>query len=768
MRTTEQLGRLFEYELDVLSDDAGIKLADLLGQSVTVSMKLPEDKFRYFNGVVSRFAQVGAVGERAWYHVTLRPWLWFLTRTADCRIFQSMTVPEIIKQLFSEYEFSDIDDQLQGAHRKWVYCVQYRETDYNFISRLMEQEGIYYFFKHEDGKHTIVLGDSYSAHALIPEEQVLFHQPTNTAAIMPDTIQEWYLSQEVQPGKYELTDYNFETPNAEMKVKKAGPFGHQRDDMEIYDYPGEYEITGDGDTYIKSRLEELQAQYEQVRGSGNVAGMYVGGLFGMVEHPRDDQNREYLLTSVSHDMRSNEYESDGDDEATYYCSFSAIPSGQPFRTPRLTPKPLIQGPQTAVVVGPSNEEIYTDKYGCVKVQFYWDREGQRNENSSCWIRVSQIWAGKAWGAIHIPRIGQEVIVEFLEGDPDRPIITGRVYNADQMPPYDLPGNMTQSGLKSRSTKGGAGGNFNEIRMEDKKGSEELYIHAEKNHTNITEADRSEDVGHDRSLHVGHDKSEAIDNNKAITVGVDHTESIGANKKLDVGANHDETIGASKTLSVGVDHTENIGSNMSITIGSNLTETVALNYAETVGVAMELTVGAAMTHTVGAVLAQSVGANKSVDIGVNHSVSVGGNETVSVTGNKTDTISGNRTESITKDKSETVSGGKTISVTKDLKETISGEHSESVTKDYKLSADKVAISANKEITLVTGSSSITMKSDGTIKINGMKITVEATQKIEEKAMEIKSEASTKNEMKGAMVTVEASGINTVKGALVKIN
>jgi type VI secretion system secreted protein VgrG len=710
MSTNEQLGRLFEYELDVLSKKDSIKLEDLLGKRVTVSLAMADDSKRYFDGFVSRFALVGAVGDLTWYHATLRPWLWFLTRTSDCRIFQEKKVPEIIKQIFKEYNFSDIDDQLKGSYRKWVYCVQYRETDFNFVSRLMEQEGIYYYFTHEDGKHTMVLADDPGAHARIFEDEVPYFQPTETVVGKEDSVQDWNISQELQPAKYTLIDYNFETPKASQEVKKSGSPKHkEKADYEFYDYPGEYVDTGEGDAYVKARLEELSAQYEVARGAGNVRGMYAGGVFKLIDHPRDDQNHDYLLLSCSHELRTNEYESGGaTGETSYSCAFTAIESKVQYRSPRVTPKPIIQGPQTAVVVGPSGEEIYTDKYGRIKVQFHWDREGKKDENSSCWIRVAQLWAGKAWGAIHIPRMGQEVIVDFLEGDPDRPIITGRVYNADMMPPYELPGNMTQSGIKSRSTKEGAGANFNEIRMEDKKGSEELYIHAEKNHTNITENDRSEDVGHDRSLHVGHDKSEAVDNNKSITVGVDHTESIGSNKKLDVGANHDETIGASKTLSVGADHSETIGSNMTINIGSNLTENVAIAYTENVGAAMAINVGAAMAIDVGAAMSTNVGAANSLTVGAGNSTTVSG------------------------DDSESVGGGKTVTVAKDLGETISGGHTETVTKAYGLKAKSVSIEGEDEINIKTGDASISMKKDGTITIKGKDITVKGSGKINIKA------------------------------------
>jgi type VI secretion system secreted protein VgrG len=327
---------------------------------------------------------------------------------------------------------------------------------------------------------------------------------------------------------------------------------------------------------------------------------------------------------------------------------------------------MVQGPQTAVVVGPSGEEIYTDEYGRVKIQFHWDRYGQKDENSSCWVRVAQIWAGKNWGAMHIPRIGQEVIVDFLEGDPDRPIITGRVYNADQMPPYGLPANMTQSGIKSRSTKGGNPSTFNEIRFEDKKGSEELYIHAEKNHTNITENSRSERVGYDRLLTVGHDKSEQVNNDKTITVTKNHTESVGVDMSQTVGANKTEKVALNKSETVGVNSTETVGAAKMLTIGA----------------AYQVSVGGAMNETVGGAKAEEIGGAKLEIVGGSRKTSVGG------------------------DLSEAVDGEK--------KSNIKGKYSIDTQDEYKL------VAASK-IELKTGAATISMEPSGKIEVSGTDVT-----------------------------------------------
>ncbi len=694
MTGSEHLGRLFHYEISALSTDEAVDLDKILGQNVTVRLDISASEKRYFNGFVSRFAQTGRSVGMASYQITVRPWLWFLTRRQDCRIFQDMTVPAIIQQVFKDAGFSDFEAQLhEGPYRTWTYCVQYRETDFDFISRLMEQEGIYFYFKHEDGKHTLVLTDSYGGHSLIKGyEKVKYFPPTDNVVAKEDTVYEWALTREVMPGAYALQDFDFEKPGVDLTTRAKVKRQHQGAGSEVYDFPGEYLEEADGKKYATARIQEQQWQFEQAEGTADARGFTTGGLFELTGYPRKDQNREYLIVAGDYELRSTEFETGGssDDAPQFQIRFTAIESKTPYRTPRFTPKPLIQGPQTAIVVGPSGDEIYTDKYGRVKVQFHWDRVGKRDENSSCWVRVAQVWAGKNWGAMHIPRLGQEVIVEFLEGDPDEPIITGRVYNAEQMPPYDLPANATQSGIKSRSSKGGSGSNFNEIRMEDKKGSEELYIHAEKDHTNITEHDRNEDVGHDRSLHVGHDKSESIDNNKTITVA----------------ANHNETIGANKSVTVGNNHTENIGSNMVISVGATLTETVAINYAEAVGAAMELAVGGAYAQTVGAAKTELVGGTKSSTIG----------------GSQSEKVGGDVTENYAKNHTITVGADRALTVKKNLGVEVEEKGQVEFKKEFALKAKKIAIEAEDELNIKVGSAELVMKKNGDVTIKGNKISV----------------------------------------------
>ncbi len=543
----EELGRLFQISAELSSEDGAIDFDKVVGQNCTIRLQLAQKETRYFNGFVSRLVQAANEGGHAHYRATLVPWLWFLTRTADCRMFQQKSVPDILEEVFKGHGFNDYQLKLSGTYDKKEYSVQYRETDFNFVSRLMEQEGIYYFFEHENGKHMLVLADSASAHKpFAGYEDITFHELQKGAAAR-EVVTDWTVEKEVQPVAYALNDFNFEKPKASLLSNSNVTRQHGAANFEIYDYPGEYAEHGDGDRLAKIRIEELQSQFETLRGQASARAVASGHSFNLKNHPRDDQNREYLVTNVALHADAGEFAS-GDRKGEFFsCNFTVIELHQAFRAARLTPKPIVQGPQTAMVVGPKGEEIHTDKYGRVKVQFHWDRYGKADENSSCWIRVASEWAGKKWGAIYLPRIGQEVIVEFLEGDPDRPIITGRVYNGEAMPPYELPGKATISTLKSNSSKGGGG--FNEIRFEDKKGEEQIFMHGEKNLDLNIKNDAFELIGNDRHLVIKKDQIEHVENNRSEIVDADHMEKIGKDRHLKVVGKEAKEVGDSQSLTV---------------------------------------------------------------------------------------------------------------------------------------------------------------------------------------------------------------------------
>jgi type VI secretion system secreted protein VgrG len=598
---SDGLSRNGEYRVTVLSRRGDIQADELLGRSVSTVVTTPRGSEREFNGLAVGFYQAGQQGRYHQYLIVVRPWTWLLTRTSDCRIFQEKTVRDIISVVLADHPYADFEFQLTGSYSPWTYCVQYRETDFNFLARLMEQEGMHFFFRHQGGKHTLVIADGAQAHEAAGFYDTLpYIEPEASRARQDEGVREWSHGSEIQPTRFIQRDFNFEKPRADMQAdaRPARPLKHDHAAaFEVFDYPGEYEDRSEGQRLATVRMEEMRYQFDVFNGESNAAGLATGRLFRLSDHPRDDQNQEYLIVGADYHVEESPPESEIARTELFSIRFRAIPSAQSFQPPRLTPKPIVQGPQTAIVVGKAGEEIHTDKYGRVKVQFHWDRYGKKDENSSCWIRVSHPWAGQNWGMIAIPRTGQEVIVEFLEGDPDRPIITGRVYNADQMPPYALPANMTQTGIKTRSSKGGGVDNFNEIRFDDKMGAEQLYIHAEKNQDGVVENDETLSVGHDRTKTVGndektevkHDRTETVGNNETITIGKDRTESVGGNETVSISKDRATSIEGNETLSVTRNRDESVEGNESVSVTGKLDHSItgAASYTSTTSITLSV-------------------------------------------------------------------------------------------------------------------------------------------------------------------------------------
>jgi type VI secretion system secreted protein VgrG len=502
----EAVSRLFSYRLELVSPEKTIAPESILGKDMTVHLRRPNGKTRVFHGRVVRFA-AGPMWSHGYrhYYAELAPWTWFLTRTTDCRIFEDQKVPDIIENIFSDLGFSDFDlsGVDKGKHPVREYCVQYRETDFNFVSRLMEEEGIFYFYKHEKGKHTMVLADKTSAYLDCEDKDVNFwaHQDESNA------ITRWHRGYEFKPGKWAQRDFNFKTPGDKLNTNKNTLLKvPQAQKYEMFDYPGLYINKGDGDNVTTWRMEAEEAAYEVVEGDSDCQPFSPGYKFKIARHACDDEvGKSWVILSTHHVATDHSHIAGEGTAAEYKNSFTCMPASRIYRPPRVTPKPVVHGPHTAFVTGPSGEEIYTDEYARIRAKFHWERE----DMNSCWMRVAQSWAGKKWGTQFIPRVGMEVIVEFLEGDPDRPIVTGCVYNADYMPPYALTGNKTQSGWKSRSTTGGGESDFNELRFEDKKGSEEIYFHAQK--------DFMRKVENDDTLEVDNDQKRTITNNRTTTI-----------------------------------------------------------------------------------------------------------------------------------------------------------------------------------------------------------------------------------------------------------
>ena len=532
----EAMGGLFEYTVQVLSTNPNIKLADSLGQSMTVSIQLTNGGLRHFNGVVTRLSRVGLHGTHFLYRLVLHPWLWFLSRNADCRIFQNRSVPEVVAKVLRKQPGNVFEEALETYDPR-DYLVQYRETDLNFVNRLLEQEGIAYHFEHELGKHTLVLTDSTRHRNPAPGyELVLLRQPTDSGE--DECLNAWHVSQEVDPAAYLLKDFDYLKPKAPLASRSApGAKPELHVEGEFYDYPGKYDNSTDGDRLVALRLQQAQSFYETFEAQGPVRGIGVGNVFSLDGPLSLEGKRKFLVVKAHYEIHGHAPESKGDEgkEESFHCAITAVDAQIPFRPARVTPTPVVQGPQTAIVVGPKKEdpgknEIWTDELGRVLVKFHWERLGQLkpkdkerddddkdNDQKPCWLRVAQLWAGSGWGTVFIPRIGQEVMVEFLEGDPDRPIVTGRLYNQDNKPAYLGENKSNQSGIRTHSFPEGGPKNYNEIRFDDKKGSEELYIQAEKDQLNKVKHNRTADVGADDAITVGGDRSVTVTGNLSLTV-----------------------------------------------------------------------------------------------------------------------------------------------------------------------------------------------------------------------------------------------------------
>lgn len=613
----EGISRLFRFNLDLLSDNNSISFDDIVGQNVTISVTLSDQTLRYFNGFVSRFAQSGSDARFTHYQMEVVPWLWFLTRNANCRIFQNMSYPDIVQQVFSDAGFSDFKSSLTGSYDPQEYCVQYRESDFNFVSRLMEHVGIFYFFEHENGKHTLVLADSTSAYQPCPGQSSAQFDQAGGGRDADDVVTGWNMEQELRTGKYSVTDYNFQTPSTSLLSSEPTVVEVDGNtNYEMYDYPGIHLTQSDGAAVAKLRMQEEEATHMVMSGSSTCRVFTSGYQFDLEDHYRDDMNASYLLTEVQHvASEGGSYNMTGGGAGESYSNhFTCIPADVPFRPPRVTHKPFVQGPQPALVVGKAGEEIWVDNYGRVIVQFYWDRLGNNDENSSCWVRVSQPWAGGNWGAMWIPRIGQEVIVSFLEGDPDRPIITGRVYNAEEMPPYPLPDNQTVSTFKSRSSKGGGSSNFNELRFEDKMGSEQIFMNAEKEmdlrvETNsrefigasrhlIVTNDQIEQVQGDKHIHVEGKLFEQIDSDSSLQITGKQMENTNGDQSIGVGGDQKVQVTGNASLQVGQNQKEQVGGDVSLRVTGNRQEQVGQNYNVSATMAINLTGGTSVVITGG--------------------------------------------------------------------------------------------------------------------------------------------------------------------------
>ena len=571
----DAISQLFHFQIEIVHEPAQLKPEEILGQMVGFGLTDWDDnKKRHFHGLVTGLTQYVKGDLGVVYRLDVHPAYWLATKTTDCKVFQDKTVVDIMQEVFGKFSGLEVKYSVTGSYPKRKYCVQYNETDFDFLSRLMEDEGIFYYFEFQEGSHKLVVADTLGTSPEIPNAPTVEFDETAGGTRGEERINRWVKTHDLRSGKVTLRDHNFGNPTHKLEVKEevagtisAGTVSHKLElagnkAWDKYGYPGDHakpfdakqtgEMVTEGNRRVKVRLQQEEACEVLIQANSNVRNMTAGHRFTLSKHFNGDG--VYVVTSVTHNAQEAGMFVDqwGEQRSQYTNAFACVPVGHNYRPVRITPKPYVRGCQTARVVGPGGEEIYTDEFGRVKVQFHWDRLGAYDDKSSCWVRVASSWAGQQWGALHLPRIDQEVVVTFLEGDPDQPLIIGSVYNQDNMPPYALPDLKTVSTLKSRSSKGGGSSNYNEIRMEDQKGSEQLFIHAEKQMDVRTKEDWREFCGKDRHLLVKGKQVEEIQGDFHRSVKGKSLEQVNGNHGAKVSGNEEVKIGQKLAFDVGTE------------------------------------------------------------------------------------------------------------------------------------------------------------------------------------------------------------------------
>jgi type VI secretion system secreted protein VgrG len=702
---TEGLSRLYDFQIDFHPmGEEPLEVAELLGTEALLTFEVPGGSPRCVHGKVRSAGALGHEGGRWRYRVWVVPQLWWLTRVHKSRIFQSQTVPDILQQVLGEAGV-EIKLSLSGSYEAREYCTQYRETDFAFLSRLMEWEGLFYFFEHSEGGHTLVVGDTPSVHEVLPGGATLPMREDDGHVADGEYFSSLRRVHRLRPGKVHLKDYDFQKPSLDVSGKGQDS-SHGVPALEVYDYPGEYVTPAAGKSAAKVRLEEGVQAACTLEAEAVCPRLTPGYRFEV----EDDGTHagEYLVVEVMHTGRQPA--APGSREAAGKLCRSLLkcmPSQVPYRPRRTTPRPHIPGVQTATVVGPAGEEIHTDEHGRIKVQFHWDREGQRDEKASCWVRVGQAWGGPAWGALYLPRIGQEVVVRFLEGNPDRPLIAGTVYNGQNPTPYALPDERTKSTLKSASSLGSNG--FNEFRIEDSAGQEEIFVHAQKDKQLLTENDKEQRVRGFEDLLVKKDRKRTVEGHQRLAVTLEDESLVEGSQSLQVRGNRGTLIMGS--------HGEGVEANQSITVAKTFTSTVTLAASEVVGAARALSIGASSSVNVTLATTEAVGGLKSVEVG----------------GASLEYVLGSRQEVISKDKETKVGGdfqtevneGVTLAVGKDLKETLGKTSQTGVKEETAWLAKSFDVKADKFSIIVNGKLALQIEKSGKVQLFGAAITLEGS-------------------------------------------
>jgi type VI secretion system secreted protein VgrG len=656
---SERMSALFEVSLVAMSGNPDIDFEAVIGQPMTFALRhgIDGQHVRLWTGLCSHIEQL-AVEERGLsrYQLVLVPLLWLLTQRRNHRMFQHTSELDIARKLLAEWNVPT-SERISGTYRKREVRVQYGETDFAFLCRILEDAGISFYFQTEDGETQLVLHDAPQSN--VPREPPIAFRDNPTDDDR-EHVTEMRIGRRIRPGKYTVRDHDHRQPPAYDLRRSAAAAGSLEEQLERFHYiPGAFLVESDkgqpspvaddkgryrtdereAEALAQRRLDAKRVDARTVSFGTSAFDLQPGMVVSFLDHPKSElsSGRGFLVTSAVLSGKSDH---------RWSSTCEAVSVGATYRPPLVTPKPRTNGVESATVVGPAGEEIHTDEFGRVRVHFHWDRESKRNEGSSCWIHVSQPWGGAGFGGTNLPRIGQEVIVDFLGGDPDRPVIVGRVYTNLQKTPYTLPDNKTQSGWKSQSSPGGGAGNYNELMFEDRKGQELVRMQAEKDLDKLVKNDESVRIGHDRTKQVGHDdtltvgndrtrsvghdetvsigndRTRLVGNNESVTIGNSRSKSVALNEAMFVGQNQNEQIGANRAVQVGANHSETIGANMSVKVGMMKTETVALASAETVGAAKALTVGGAYAITVGGMMATNVALVQTENVGLSKTVTVG--------------------------------------------------------------------------------------------------------------------------------------------------
>jgi type VI secretion system secreted protein VgrG len=600
----EELSQPFEFQIVLESDDPAISLDEVVGKEATLEIEPSPSRKRTIHGWVTRARRGTSDARLTRYHLELRPWLWMARLASDCRIFQEMTTPEIVTEVLGDLGFSDLRQALKGTYEARSYCVQYRESAFDFVHRLLEDEGITYWFEHSAGKHEMVLCDDPSTHAPVASLPKVGYRRSGTGAEMHDQVTDCSLECRVVSEGFALDDFEFETPSAEL-YSKVGT-----GKLVQHDWPGGFAKTADGQSRAQLRLDAEQAEKETLSGASTAPAFTAGATFELEDHPSN--NGTWILRAVTHHF----------DQHRYYNDFEALPENTRFRPAHRTPRPRIPGTQTATVTGKSGEEIWTDKYGRIKVRFHWDHAGPTDENSSCWVRVAHGWAGKQWGLFTLPRIGQEVVVSFLDGDPDRPLVTGSVYNAEQMSPYTLPADQTKSTLKSQTSKGGAG--FNELRFEDLKDNEQVFLQAQKDLEVKVLNDQTATITKNRSTTIeeGNDTLDVAKGTRTVSVkqaethtnDANYTHTVKGDFTLDVKGSITIKAGKDIIIQAGTTVLTKAGTTLTAQAGTTLTNKAGTSLTNQAGTTLTNKAGTSMTNEAGVSLTNKGSSSQTVDGG----------------------------------------------------------------------------------------------------------------------------------------------------------